>query len=300
MRAALVASLVAAVIGSCAPQEQPGPFELAEDAAWRVVNRSHRGEDGLFVQVTLRTFAYEIASMYSRAEREELDQQQLESRLRQFIYMFVDAGYPDGDGTDINNLFYQYLVYVNPTFDATNPLQRLMFDNWRGQYVRRLVGLVYDRKYPVLRHRYDERWGPTLYSRLVFNVYLDNTESDLTPHIADIGDRTFVVDEQGVRFRPSGLAGPYPYEFDRPPDADLNGKAVYRLFFPNTRADRRTAIVGPMSKYIELVIEGLGVEETVRLRWDLPLEYPNAPLRRIPSRGAARSPRTEVAAVESQ
>ena len=289
MRVALVAATLAAVFGSCAPEVQPGPFERAEDAAWQVVNRSHKGEDGIFVQATLRTFAYEIASMYSQAESEELNQQQFESRLKQFIYMFVDARYPDGDGTDINNLFFQYLVYVNPTFDAANPLQRQMFDTWRGEYVRRLVRLIYDHKYDVLRHQYDERWGATLYSRLVFNVYLDNTESELTPRIADIGDRTFLVDDAGERYRPSGLAGPYPYEFDRPQEVELNGKTVYRLFFPNRKPDRATTIVGPESEYIELVIEGLGEEKTRRLRWDLPLEYPNPPMKRISPPGTARS-----------
>jgi hypothetical protein len=292
MRHALVVASAAIVVGSCAPQEQPGPFEQVEDAAWRVVNRSHKGQDGIFVQATLRTFAYEIASMYARAESEELDQQQLESRFKQFVHMFIDARYPDGDGTDINNLFFQYLIYVNPSFDASNPLQRQMFDNWRGEYVRRLMGLVYDSKYPLLRHKYDERWGPTLYSRLVFNIYLDNSESEITPRISDIGSRTFLVDEDGNRYNPSGLAGPYPYEFDRPRDDLLKAKAVYRLFFPNRKADRLTPIVGAETALVELVIEGLGDEPTRRLKWDLPLEYPTLPMRRIPS-GIARPPKME-------
>ncbi len=283
MHRVLAAASVAVAVGSCAPQEQPGPFEQVEEAAWRVVNRSHRGQDGIFVQATLRTFAYEIANMYARAESQELDQQQLESRFKQFVHMFIDARYPDGDGTDINNLFFQYLIYVNPSFDASNPLQRQLFDNWRGEYVRRLVGLVYDSKYPLLRHKYDERWGLTLYSRLVFNIYLDNTDSDIRPHVADIGSRTFLVDEDGNRYSPSGLAGPYPYEFDRPRDDVLEGKVVYRLFFPNKKADRLTPIVGPGALFVELVIEGLGEEPIRRLRWDLPLKYPAPPIRRIPS-----------------
>ena len=293
MRHVLVATAAAVVVGSCTSQEQPGPFEQAESDAWRVVNRSHRGEDGIFVQATLRTFAYEIASMYARAEREELDQQQLESRFRQFIHMFIDARYPDRDGTDINNLFFQYLIYVNPSFAASNPLQRQMFDNWRGEYVRRLMGLVYDSKYPLLRHNYDERWGSTLYSRLVFNIYLDNTESDLKPSIADIGSRTFLVDEDGIRHSPSGLAGPYPYAFDRPQDEVLDGKAVYRLFFPNRKADRTTPIVGSDTTSVELVIEDLGDEPVRTLRWELPLEYANPPMRRIPSHFAETPASTE-------
>ena len=278
-------AVAAVALGACAPQEQPGPYEQVEAAAWRVVNRSHRGQDGIFVQATLRTFAYEIASLYSRAEAEELDQQQLESRFRQLVHMFIDARYPDGDGTDINNLFFQYLIYVNPAFEAANPLQRQLFNNWRDEYVRRLLGVVYDSKYPLLRSKYDERWGPTLYSRLVFNVYLDNTESDINPlHVADVGNQTFLVDEHGNRYSPSGLAGPYPYEFDRPQEENLKGKTVYRLFFPNRKSDRITPIVGPESTFIELAIEGLGEEPIRRLRWDLPLEYPNPADRRIPSR----------------
>ena len=283
MRVALATASLAVVIGSCAPPEQTGPFEQVEDATWRVVNRSHKGQDGIFVQATLRTFAYEIADMYARAEREELDQQQLESRLRRFIHMFIDARYPDGDGTDINNLFFQYLVYVNPSFEAANPLQRKMFNNFRDDYVRRLVDLIYDSKYPLLRHKYDQRWGPTLYSRLVFNVYVDNTGSDSTLNIADIGGRTFLVDERANRYNPSGLAGPYPYEFDRPQETDLQGKTVYRLFFPNRKADRMTPIIGTEPTFIKLVIEGLGAEPVRTVRWDLPLEYPNPPMRRIPS-----------------
>ena len=38
------------------------------------VNRSATGGDGIFVQATLRSFAYEIANIYANAEREGLDQ----------------------------------------------------------------------------------------------------------------------------------------------------------------------------------------------------------------------------------
>ena len=186
------------------------------------------------------------------------------------------------DGTDINNLYFQYLVYIDRDFDPTNPLEKGRFDVWRGEYVRRLMAKLYDSKYPLLRHTYDERWGITLFSRLVFHLYIDNSESDLRPRISDIGDHVVLVDEQGQRYRPSGLDGPYPYSFDRPQREFLDGKQIVRLFFPNRKADRQTPIVTSESKYIELLIEGIGGEQIRRLRWDLPITYPQPPIRRLP------------------
>jgi len=279
-------ALVWVLVAGCAPEPQPGPFALVEEAAWQTVNRNHRGRDGIYVQATLRTFAYEIARAYALAEGEGLSQEQLEYRLRRFVYSYIDGDYPVEDGTDINNLYFQYLVYVNPSFNPRNPLQKKVFDNWRAEYVRRQIDLIYDPKFgrQILRPYYDERWGPTLYSRLVFIVYLDNHKSDLRPHIADIGARTFLVDEEGNRYRPSGLAGPYPYETDRPEQDVLDGETVYRVFFPNRKADHKTPIVTRRdSTYVQLEIEGLGTEPVRRLRWDLPLTYPEMPARRLPS-----------------
>lgn len=273
---------------ACAPDQEPGPFEQVEQQVWRIVNRSHTGHDGIFVQATMRTFAYEIASLYAKAEQEGLDQEQLLSRFREFIYQYVDGHYPFQDGTDINSLYYQYLVYVNRSFDASNPIEKKVFDNWRSEYVRRLLGEVYDHKYSLLRHKYDERWGPTLYSRFVFYIYLDNSESDLSPRIDDIGSRVFVVDEEGNRYAPSGQAGPYPYEFDRPKKPVLDGKLVFRLFFPNRKADRRTPIVDANTRHLDLVIENLGEEPERRLRWELPFEYPQPPTTSL--RGTAGDP----------
>ena len=270
-----------AVLVACSPEETPGVFEQTEKRVWRVVNRSHTGSDGIFVQATMRTFAYEISNAYARAEKEGLDQQQLDSRLRQLIHGYVNGNYPFEDGTDINSLYYQYLVYVNPKFDPNNPIEKQLFDNWREEYVRRLIGKIFDRKFPLLRHLYDERWGATLYSRFVFNVYLDNSESELQPRIDDIGSRTYLVDDEGNRYEPSGQSGPYPYKFDRPKKNVLDGKMVYRLFFPNRRADRRTPIARPETRHLELVIEGLGTEPTRRLRWELPLQYPSTPSKRL-------------------
>ena len=265
------------LLAACAPEKEPGPFEQVEQQVWRIVNRSHTCRDGIFVQATMRTFAYEIASLYAKAEQEGLDQKQLLSRFREFVYQYVDGHYPFRDGTDINSLYYQYLVYVNRSFDASNPIEKKVFDNWRGEYVRRLLGEVYDHKYSLLRHKYDERWGPTLYSRFVFYIYLDNSESDLSPRIDDIGSRVFLIDEEGNRYAPSGQAGPYPYEFDRPKKPVLDGKLVFRLFFPNRKADRRTPIVDTKTSHLDLVIENLGEEPERRLRWELPFDYPQPP-----------------------
>lgn len=259
----------------------PGPFERTEEQVWRTVNRSHTGDDGIFVQATLRTFAYEISRIYSEAEQAGLAQDQVDSRLRELVYAFIDGRYPTIDGTDINNLYFQYLIYVNPDFDPTNPIKKSQFDVWRGGYVRRLFGTVFDRKYPILRPKYDGRWGNTLYSRLVFSVYVDGEDSGAHPRIDDIGDRTFLLDEHGNRYAPSGSAGPYPYEFDRPDHDHLQSTAVYRLFFPNRQADRKTPIISDATTQFSLVIEGLGSDAERRLTWDLPLAYPALPARRL-------------------
>ncbi len=270
---------------ACAPEEEgPGPFELIEEQAWRSVNASHAGSDGLFVQATFHTLAYELSRLYAQAEKSELVQDQLESRLRQFIYSYIDGRYPMEDGTDINSLYLQYLIYVNPSFDVNNPIEKAQFDVWRSEYVRRLIGIIYDIKYPLMRSQYDERWGNALYSRLVFSVYVKN-EGYEGPSIsvADLGSRTFFIDEQGNRYPASGTAGPYPYEYDRPESEFLGKQTVYRLYFPNRMADRSTPIVTSTTKRFQLVIEGLGDIDQRQLTWDLPIEYPDVPRRRLPS-----------------
>jgi hypothetical protein len=269
-------------LAACTPDAPPpGPFEQAEEQAWRSVNRSATGEDGIFVQATLRTYAYEVARVYSESEQAGLRQEQVTSRLRELIYAFVDGRYPTEDGTDINNLYFQYLIYVDPEFDPTNPIEKSKFDAWRNEYVRRLLGKVRDHKYPLLRPTYDGRWGNTLYSRLVFTVYIDGDDSALHPRIDDIGDRTFLQDEQGQRYAASGTAGPYPYDFDRPRHDHLQKTTVYRLFFPNRKADRTTPIVTDATTELSLVIEGLGNVAERRLTWELPLTYPEVASRRL-------------------
>ena len=271
-----------AFLAACRPDgPPPGPFEQAEAKAWRAVNRSHSGDDGIFVQATWRTFAYEISRIYSESERAGLHQDQVDSRLREFVYAFIDGRYPAENGTDINNLYFQYLIYVDPGFDPTNPIEKSQFDAWRAEYVRRLFGIVRDRKFPLLRPGYDGRWGNTLYSRLVFTIYIDGEDSGLHPRLDDIGDHTFLVDEEGERYAPSGTAGPYPYEFDRPHHDHLQKTAVYRLFFPNRKADRKTAIVGDSATELSLVIEGFGDVAERRMTWSLPLVYPEVATRRL-------------------
>ena len=267
----------------CGSGPSDGPFARTEQEVWRTVNSSHRGRDNVLVQATLRTFAYEIAHAYARAEREDLGQEQLEYRIKRLVYSYVDGTYPAEDGTDINSLYFQYLVYVNPSFDPRNSLQKRAFDTWRGEYVRRLVDSIYDRKFQILRRTYDERWGLTLYSRLVFTVFLSNEESQLKPAIADIGSRTFLVNQRGERFAPSGTFNSYPYESDRPEGEVLDGKTYYRVFYPNRKADKKTQIVGSDDEYLELHIEGLGDEPLRTLRWELPFEYPEMPERKLPS-----------------
>ena len=273
---------ICAAVTGCGPEHSEGPFARVGQEVWRTVNRSHRGADGVLVQAALHTFAYEIARAYARAEREDLGQEQLEYRIKQLLYSYVDGTYPTEDGTDINSLYFQYLIYVNPSFDVRNPLHKRSFDIWRSEFIRRVVDAIYDSKFPILRDQYDDRWGLTLYSRLVFTVYLSSGESQLRPYIADIGARTFLVDQRGARFQPSGTFNSYPYESDRPEGEVLDGKTYYRVFFPN-RKDDKMPIVGRDDDYLELHIEGLGDVPLRTLRWELPLAYPEMPSRRLPT-----------------
>ncbi len=279
---ALAVSCWILFLGCAQEKFEQGPFEVTEPLVWKAVNRNHLGTDGIYVQATWRTFAYELIEVYSQTQREKLGQDSFESRLRQRIYTYINAEYPAADGTDINNLYVQYLIYINPTFDVTNSLQRKVFDTWRDEYMRRLFDRIYDRKFPLLRQYYDERWGLTLFSRLVFYIHLDRRESELVPKIDDIASRTFLVDDQGNRYRPSGLAEFYPYEFDRPKKKTLSNKAVYRVFFPNRRADRTTPIITTQSSHLDLEIEGLGEVAVRRLRWELPLKFPELEQQRLP------------------
>lgn len=292
--------LLSCALSACGPDaRQPGPFDVVEEAVWREVNSSAQGADGIFVQAELRTFAYEIASAYARAARHGLSQEQLEYRLRQLIHSYIDGTYPIADGTDINNLFFQYLVYVNPDFDQHNPLHQQHFENWRHEFASRVIDRIYEGRQPVLRNHYDERWGLELFSRLVFVVYLKNESANSPPSISDIGTRTFLVDAEGNRYQPSGNHGPYLYRSDRPATDVLHDEAVYRVVFPNRKPDRSTPIVTPDTPMIALEIHGLGQEDVRRMEWTLPFDLPELPQRRLrsehdedtPDRGEAQGTR---------
>jgi len=286
-RLSLYALLLLAL--GCGSEYAKGPFEQIEDGAWQVVNKKAVGDDDIFVQATLRTFAYEVAHAYARAEREGLGQEQLEYRLRQLIHSYVDGTYPIEDGTDFSSFYLQYLYAVDRNFNPDDPVQRSKFNTFRDQFIDRIIDPVYDRKFPMLRDHYDERWGLTLYNRLVFVVYLNGEESESEPPIADIGERTFLVDQDGNRYKPSGTAGPYPYESDRPGSETLVDKAYYRVFFPNRKADMKSRIVDANTKSLELHIEGLGSEPVRTLRWEFPLDYPEVDTRRLPSEEVLRA-----------
>ncbi|MEE3235236.1 MAG: hypothetical protein VX294_13800 [Candidatus Latescibacterota bacterium] len=293
--------LLPLVFLGCSSDYSKGRFEEIEDEAWKSVNRKKTGSDGIYVQATLRTFAYEIAQAYARAEKENLGQEQLAFRLKQLIHSYVDGTYPTKDGTDLNNLYLQYLVFVDPNFNPENPIERQKFITFRDAFVSRITGTIFDPKYPMFRDYYDERWGITLFDRLVFVVYLNGEAAENEPNIEDIGSRTFLVDEDGNRYSPSGTAGPYPYESDRPETPKLIDKAYYRVFFPNRKGKNiRVPIVNPETKSIELHIEGLGTETLRKLRWELPINYPIVTDgRRLPSEAELRAEK-EAAKAERQ
>ena len=284
------------VFFGCSEDYPKGRFEQIEDEAWQSVNRKKTGSDGIYVQATLRTFAYEIAHSYARAEKENLGQEQLEFRLKQLVHSYVDGTYPVEDGTELNNLYLQYLVFVDPNFNPENPLEKQKFITFRDAFVSRIIGTIFDPKYPMFRDYYDDRWGLTLFDRLVFVVYLNGENAKNEPNIEDIGSRTFLVDENGNRYSPSGTSGPYPYESDRPENPKLIDKAFYRVFFPNREGENvRVPIVNCETKFIELHIEGLGAEPLRKLRWELPVDYPIVmDGRRLPSEAELRA-KKEVA-----
>jgi len=246
-------------------------MEILYDRVFETVTK-HRTEGGIYVQITFRPFAFEIARLHRDAERYGWTRDQLRDKLRRHVDGFESANYPAADGTDINNLFYQYLIYVNPSFDTMNPMHRDHFKNFKKYHVEQVLDKVYDITKEMLRDRYDERWGHVQYSRLVFTVQLENRGA-VPPSISDIGRRTVLVDEEEDRYQPSGMSGPYPYTFDHPRSDLLEGSDRYRVFFPNRRTDG-TPVVGENTKTIRLAIEDLGdVKERV-FTWNLPFAYP--------------------------
>ena len=262
---------VVCLLGCSRQGPQKKPMEILYDRVFGMLTR-HRTEGDVYVQVTFRPFAFEVLRLHRDAERYEWARDQLRDKLRRHVEGFESANYPASDGTDINNLFYQYLIYVNPSFDTMNPMHRDHFENFKKHHVEQVLRKVYDITKKMLRSRYDERWGYAQYSRLVFTVQLEDRGAASHP-IADIGRRTILVDEQGNRYRSSGMSGPYPYAFDHPRSDVLEGSDGYRVFFPNRKSDG-TPVVTEDTRAVRLIIENLGgVEERV-FTWDLPFPYP--------------------------
>ncbi len=230
-------------------------------------------DGGIYVQATFRTFAFEIASLCRKAERKKWERSEINSKISQTIKSFINADYPETDGTDINNIYYQYLMYVDSSLDILNPIDMQKFFNFKRHYVDRLTDEIYDVKYNFLRNRYDERWGYALYSRLVFSVHLENRIAKTAPYIRWIGRNTFLVDDKGNRYSPSGVDDPYPYKFDRPRSDRLHDTDDYRVFFPNKTKDGKP-IIDSDTKFIKLVIQDLGDVTQREFIWYLPLSYP--------------------------
>lgn len=271
----LLIFVVAMYLFGCSRQgSEKEPMEILYDRISAMVTK-HRTEGDIHVQVTFRPFSFEIARLYRDAERYGWDRDQLRDKLRRHVEGFEGADYPAADGTDINNLFYQYLVYVNPSFDAMNPMHRDHFRNFKEHHVEQVVGKVYDITQDVLRNKYDDRWGYVQYSRLVFSIQLENRGA-VPPPISEIGSRTFLTDEEGNRYRPSGMSGPYPYSFDHPRGDLLEASDGYRVFFPNRKTDG-TPIITEGTGIIRLAIEDLGGVKERTFEWNLPFVYPKIP-----------------------
>jgi len=250
-----------------------GPVEKIYNRVLRMVTRS-RTEGGIYVQVTFRTFAYELAQLHSEAEKKGWDESQLESQIKRIVVTFADSEYPQGDGGMLS--FYRVYKLFHPDFNATNPIDRAQYEIFRNQYTQKIYDLVRDRKFQRLRTRYNEEWGYDLYGRLVFSIYMEN-RGVRPPYIKDIGSRTVLKDDKGHRYTPQGTAGPYPYAFDQPQFERLEASDRYRVFFANRRPDRKTPIIQDSTTAITLVIENLGDVPRRAFTWELPFDYPLMP-----------------------
>ncbi|RKY66287.1 MAG: hypothetical protein DRQ02_09070 [Candidatus Latescibacterota bacterium] len=237
----------------------------------KTFNLVTRGETagGVYVQVTFRTFAFELAGLYSQAEKFGWDRIQLESKIKETIDYFATSEYPPEEELGLRNL-YQIYTALFPLFEPNNPLHRKQYENFRKDYVRRILKRIYEGN--ILRNYYTDKWGYEKYDRLDFSIYLENKGTE-PPVIADIGQRTFLEDEAGNRYRPIGLFDPYPHDFDRPRQSTLKDSDRYRVFFVNRKTDGNR-IITKQTRFIKLIIENLGKRAERGFRWDLPFEYP--------------------------
>lgn len=271
------AALLLAILllfASCAQSPPPStPMQEVFNKTFALVTRTEL-LGGIYVQVTFRTFAFELAGLYSEAERLGWNKTQLEDKIKETIEYFATCDYPMEEELGLRNL-YQIYITLCPSFDMNDPLQKLQFDNFRKNYIRRILGRVYQED--VLRNHYAEKWGYAKYDRLDFSVNLENRGVKPLP-IADIGARTFLVDEKGNRFSARGRFRPYPHDFDRPRNQTLEYSDNYRVFFVN-RATDGSRIITQDTRFIKLVIQDLGGEAEREFRWDLPFEYPKIALK---------------------
>ena len=182
----------------CEEADPPGPFELVEMETWKATNKSHLGRDGILCKRPSAPSLTKSPSCTRPPKNRDSTSPSSKAASASSSTCSSMAAIRSRTAPISTTSTLQYLVYVDRDFDPTNPLEKSKFDVWRAQYIRQLVSKIYDHKYPLLRHTYDERWGVTLFSRLVFQVYIDNSESELRPRVSDIGDHIFLVDEEGV------------------------------------------------------------------------------------------------------
>ncbi|RKY57171.1 MAG: hypothetical protein DRP94_09500, partial [Candidatus Latescibacterota bacterium] len=261
-----ISILLCTAVG-CVHREAPPPALRMYSQVLRQVARSLEFE-GTYVQVIFRTTAFEIARLYAEAEKKGWDEGQIRGKLRYLVLVFVDSPYPPGGLLS----FYQIYKALDPSFDPENPLQRAQYEVFRNRYVDKVVDTFLNPALPSLRERYLEEWGYDLYGRLVFSFYLENRGGKAFP-VKDIGRHIFLEDDKGNEYRPVGLAGPYPYDYDVPPES-LETTARFRLFFVNRRSDGRPPIVREDTRQLKLVIEDWGGRPRWEFAWDLPFRYP--------------------------
>lgn len=271
-RLVLIAAL--GIVVGCGPAGvEKTPMEKTYNEVFNMVTRSdERG--GIYVQVTFRTFAFEIMRLYMEAERGGWTDEQLESKVRRVVSTFADSEYPEDDGGIVS--FYKVYNAVYGALDLANPLEKGQYEMLRNRYVQKVADRVFDRKYPRLRTRYNEEWGYDQYGRLVFSVYVENRGGQPEP-IVDIGNRTFLEDDAGNRYVARGMSGAYPYLFDMPQFERIEASDRYRVFFVNRKVGEKGPIIGERTAFVKIVIVGLGNVPQREFVWELPFVYPKLP-----------------------
>ncbi len=251
----------------CAQQAPPVTYQHIFKETFILLTRGETA-GGVYVQVTFRTFAFELAGLYSQAEKLGWNRIQLEDKIKETIDYFATSEYPPEEEIGLRNLYQMYTALF-PFFDSNNRLHRVQYENFRRDYVRRILKRIYGGN--LLRNCYTDKWGYDKYDRLDFSIYLENKGID-PPAIANIGQRTLLEDETGNRYSPRGLFNLYLHDFDRPRQGILKDSDRYRVFFVNRKADG-DRIITEQTKFIKLVIQNLGEMAERKFRWDMPVEY---------------------------